>query len=126
MMRRMAIGLGVAAVAAGLTAGATARALAADPPIHRVAIEVSARGFVPASFELEAGVPAELVFLRTTPSRCAAEVHIPELGVPRTALPEGEPVTIRIESPEPGSYAFLCGMNMLRGTLLVTTGQRTP
>jgi plastocyanin domain-containing protein len=114
---RMAI---AAAAVAVLGAGAFSVAAAlGDPPVQRIEIEVSARGFVPASFDLKPGVPAELVFTRTTPSRCAAEVHIPDMGVEKTPLVQGEPVTIRVGAPEAGTYTFMCGMNMFRGTVVV-------
>lgn len=90
-----------------------------EPAVQRVEIEVTGRGFQPATVELAAGVPAELVFTRTTGSGCAAQVQIAELGVARTALPQDEPVTITINVKKPGSYTFACGMNMLKGTIVV-------
>lgn len=121
-MKRFGTGLGMVAVVVAAGAAYAATGLAADagdPPVQRVEIEVTAGGYAPASFELEAGVPAELVFTRTMGSGCASQVHSPDLDVPKTPLPQGEPVTIRIEAPEAGSYAFLCGMNMLEGTVVV-------
>jgi plastocyanin domain-containing protein len=100
--------------------GSTPAASGAEPEVQRVEIEATARGYVPAEVELVAGAPAELVFTRRTGSGCASQVHIPELGVEMTRLPQGEPVTVRIPGAEPGSYEFLCGMNMLRGTIRVT------
>jgi P-type Cu+ transporter len=90
-----------------------------EPAVHRVEIEVTARGFVPAEIELVAGVPADLVFTRTTASGCTSHVHIPALGVEKTPLRQSEPVTIRVSPREPGSYEYLCGMDMLRGTIRV-------
>jgi heme/copper-type cytochrome/quinol oxidase subunit 2 len=87
--------------------------------IQRVAIEVTSTGYTPATIRLERGLQTELVFTRTTASRCAAEVHIPDLGVAKTALPQGEAVTIRFTPETAGTFAFLCGMDMLRGSLIV-------
>jgi plastocyanin domain-containing protein len=87
--------------------------------VNRIAVEVTARGFLPDTISLVAGQPTELVFTRTTPSGCAAEVHSPDLGIPITRLPQGEPVTIRVAHAETGSFTFLCGMDMFRGTIVV-------
>jgi P-type Cu+ transporter len=112
--------VGVLAVA-GAWGGGVARAEAAhaDPPATRVEIEVTARGFVPDAIEVVAGQPVDLVFTRTTASGCAAQVQIPALGVQRTALPQGEPVTVRVAPRAPGTYEFACGMNMFKGTIRV-------
>jgi plastocyanin domain-containing protein len=118
-MKGLRMAVATAAVAVLVAGGITVAYALTDPPVQRIEIEVSARGFVPASFELRPGVPAELVFTRTTPSRCAAEVHIPDMGVARVPLVQGEPVTIRVAAPKAGGYTFMCGMNMFRGTVVV-------
>jgi plastocyanin domain-containing protein len=59
------------------------------------------------------------VFTRTSPSRCVAEVHVPDLGVGKTPLTLGQPVTVRVTPDKPGVYEFRCGMDMLRGRLIV-------
>jgi len=87
--------------------------------VQRARVAVTGSGYAPAAITLQAGVPAEIVFTRTTGSGCAAEVHIPELGVEKTALPKDEAVTVSFTPEEPGTYAFLCGMNMLRGEIAV-------
>jgi hypothetical protein len=87
--------------------------------VQRAAIEVTSSGYTPATIRLERGLPAELVFTRTTASGCTAEVHIPEVGVAKTALPQGEAVTVLFTPGTSGAFAFLCGMDMLRGTLIV-------
>jgi plastocyanin domain-containing protein len=67
---------------------------------------------------LPAGRPATLEFTRETDDTCATEVVFPTLGI-RSALPLGEPVTVTIEPQPAGDLTFVCGMNMLRGTLVV-------
>ena len=71
--------------------------------------------------ELQAGVPTELVFTRTNLPACAPEVHIPELGIDKTELPGNEAVSIAFTPEEPGAFEFLCGMDMLRGELIVVS-----
>lgn len=87
--------------------------------VQRAAITVMPRGYEPSTIILAAGVPAELVFTRPADAGCGNEVQIPDLGVEKTALPVGEAITVRFTPEEPGTYAFTCGMNMLRGTLIV-------
>lgn len=87
--------------------------------VQRAAITVLPGGYEPAAVVLEAGVPAELVFTRPASGGCGNEVQIPDFGVGKTALPVGEAITVQFTPEEPGTYAFTCGMNMLRGTLIV-------
>jgi plastocyanin domain-containing protein len=87
--------------------------------VQRAEITVLPGGYEPSAIALEAGVPAELVFTRPAEAGCGDEVQIPDFGVEKTTLPVGEAVTVRFTPEEPGTYTFTCGMNMLRGTLLV-------
>jgi plastocyanin domain-containing protein len=133
VIRRVRIftGIGAAALAVAFGsgfAGAAATdggAVATDPEIQRISIEATARGFVPDTVKLTAGVPAEMVFTRTMPSGCAAQVHIPDFGVGKTALPQGEAVTISIKPTAAGVHEFRCGMDMLRGVIVVKPGAGT-
>jgi plastocyanin domain-containing protein len=88
--------------------------------VPRVAIEATGRGFVPDTVRLTAGRAAELVFTRTTSSGCVAQVHIPDLGVGRTDLPQNVPVVIRVTPEQPGAWEFRCGMDMHRGVIIVS------
>ena len=85
-----------------------------------VHVEAGSAGFAPDTVRLVTGKPANIVFTRTVAASCMAEVHIPDMGVPKTALPQGQPVTIRITPAEVGAYEFRCGMNMRRGTIIVS------
>jgi hypothetical protein len=105
---------------ASTSAGAV-DAVVAEDGVARVAIEAGGRGFAPDTVRVVAGQPTDLVFTRTSASRCVADVHIPDLGVGRTDLVLNEPVAIRIQPEEPGRYQFRCGMDMLKGTIIVTT-----
>jgi plastocyanin len=85
--------------------------------VVRVTAETS--GYVPARIQLKAGVPAQLVFTRTTDSACLSQIQIPAFGVEATDLPKGEPVAIAFTPDEAGAFTFMCGMDMQRGTLVV-------
>ena len=84
-----------------------------------VAITIGSRGFEPAQIELKAGVQARLVFTRQTEQTCATNVQIPDLGVPTTELPMDKAVAITVTPKENGTFTFACGMDMIKGTLLV-------
>ncbi len=96
----------------------TTRGQTQDPPKpKRVEIAVTPEGFSPNRVEVQAGVPIELVFTRKTDKTCATEVVVPSLKL-KKALPLNEPVTIAL-TPEKDEVSFACGMNMLRGKLVV-------
>ena len=101
--------------------GASATAVAAvENGVQTVAVTVGPGGFAPDRVALRAGVPARLVFTRTTDRTCATEVQVPSLGVGKTALPLDEAVVVTFTPTEAGTFAFTCGMGMMRGTLIVT------
>lgn len=88
--------------------------------VQVIAIRVGPGGYEPSAIELEAGIPAQLVFTRTSGSGCMNQVQIPDLGVGKTDLPLDEAVTVAITPDEAGTFRFACGMDMVRGTILVT------
>jgi P-type Cu+ transporter len=119
--RTMALGFGallLLAVGAHAAAGAS-RAGAQPTDVRRVSIEATGKGFAPDTVRLPVGAPADLVFTRTTTSGCMAQVHIPDLGIGKTALALGEPVVVRVTPEKAGSYEFRCGMDMHRGVIIV-------
>jgi plastocyanin domain-containing protein len=86
--------------------------------VQAVAIAVGATTFEPARLTLQAGVRARLTFTRTSDTTCATSVVFPSLKITRE-LPLNERVVIEFTPREAGEVAFACGMNMLRGTLVV-------
>lgn len=100
------------------TPGAPAAAHVEDG-VQVVHVSVTAQGYAPGSITLRAGVPARLVFTRHAEGGCIEQVQIPSLGVAPTYLPLHEPVTITVTPPEDGTFTFACGMDMIRGTILV-------
>jgi plastocyanin domain-containing protein len=87
------------------------------PKPKRVEIAITPDGFSPGRVDVAAGVPIELVFIRKTDKTCATEVVVPALKIKRP-LPLNEPVAIPF-TPEKGDVIFACGMNMLKGKLVV-------
>jgi RND family efflux transporter MFP subunit len=110
-------GPGPAAAATGGPAPAGAAAGSGRAGVQSMRVEIGEQGFVPDRLTLRAGVPAQITFVRTTNNTCATEVVFPSLGVKR-ALPLNEPVTIEV-TPARGELAFACGMDMLKGTVVV-------
>lgn len=74
-------------------------------------------GYEPATVRVKAGVPVRLVFDRQETSGCSEEVVFPAFGI-RKFLPAGKPTPIVVTPPAPGRYEFMCGMSMLRGSLV--------
>lgn len=104
-------------VAAGVTLAADARA---DTPHHEareIEIVVQA-GYSPNRIEITEGERVALRFIRKESSGCSREVVFPALGI-RKELPQGTPVVIQLPALKAGEYEFKCGMDMLRGKLVV-------
>jgi plastocyanin domain-containing protein len=78
------------------------------------------RGYHPQRATLTAGVPVRLTFLRRESGGCSREIVIPKFGI-RKELPQNVPVTIQLPPLAAGELAFTCGMNMMRGALVVAT-----
>ncbi len=81
-------------------------------------VVVNEQGYDPAKVVLRAGTPARITFVRTTDKTCGTEVVFPSLNI-RRALPVNEPVVIEFTPSKGGEIAFMCGMNMLHGSVVV-------
>ena len=79
---------------------------------------VTDKGYEPTKLTLRAGQPARITFVRTTDKTCGTEVVFPSLNI-RRPLPLNEPVVIEFTPRDSGEIGFGCGMNMLRGTVVV-------
>ena len=104
------------ASSAATNAAAGGSAAASNGPTAKVL--VTEQGFEPSMITVRAGVTARLTFVRTTEKTCGTEVVFPSLKIKR-ALPLNVPVTIEFTSPQTGEVAFACGMNMLKGVVVV-------
>ena len=101
----------------GATAGPTEVADTPSATSRQAArVTVTPAGFQPSHLSLRQGVPAEVTFLRTTDATCAKEVVFPSLGI-RKKLPLNQPVVVTF-TPKSGEIGFVCGMNMLRGSVV--------
>ena len=75
-------------------------------------------GYEPGAIRVRAGQPVRLVFDRQEDASCSEEVVFPDFGVRRFLAPFAR-TTIDLTPARPGTYEFTCGMNMLRGRLVV-------
>ncbi len=76
-------------------------------------------GYHPADIQLKKDIPVRLVFNRQESTSCSEEVVIPEFGIKRTLTAFAETV-VEFTPTKSGTYEFMCGMNMLHGSLIVT------
>jgi len=103
-------------------AGRASGAAAPVPVVEQRVIEITATGLTPDRIVVPARQPVDLVFVRRTDETCGTEILIEDLGI-RRALPLNERVVIRLPARAPGDLAFSCGMDMLRGVIVVRDGR---
>ncbi len=87
-------------------------------PAQKAKVAITEKGYEPASIELKAGTPAEVTFTRKTDATCGTEIVIPEYSV-KEKLPLNKPVTVKFTPKKSGEFKFTCGMDMLRGKVVV-------
>ncbi|MFN2444351.1 MAG: efflux RND transporter periplasmic adaptor subunit [Vicinamibacterales bacterium] len=99
---------------------ATARSGAThgDMGVQEAHVSVTDASFEPQRVTLRVGVLARVMFTRTSDNTCATAVVFTSLNI-RRELPLNEPVPIEFTPDKAGQIAFACGMNMLRGTVVV-------
>ena len=84
-----------------------------------ITIIVRDTGYTPSRILLKAGVPTRLIFDQRGSSECSSMIQIPGLGIKKTTLPPGEKTVIEFVPQEDGECTFTCGMNMLKGAIMV-------
>jgi plastocyanin domain-containing protein len=85
---------------------------------QRVAIRADGKGFTPSAVTVKKGVPAILVFTRTSDDTCAKDVVFPELNM-KKALPLNQPVDVEVPTDTTRTLAFTCGMRMFNSSVLI-------
>lgn len=86
---------------------------------QRVAIRVTAEGFVPKEVHLQQGRPGFLLFTREVESECLNAVRMPWMAK-AAPLPLRETVTIQIpDMSQPGEFSYACWMDMVYGTVVI-------
>src|SRR5512132_3708107 len=85
--------------------------------IQEVVVRVQG-GYSPNVIHSEQGVPLRLVFDRRETGDCSSRVLFPDFGV-LASLPAFASTTVDIMPERAGTFGFVCGMNMIHGTLVV-------
>ncbi len=94
-------------------------ARADTPPVREVAVVVDKGSYTPSRIEIAPGEAVRLKVVRKEYTPCTKDIVFPALGITRE-LPVGKEVVIDIPAQPSGEVAFRCGMNMVKGSLVVT------
>lgn len=87
-------------------------------------LEITVRGgYQPRVSYVPEGRPTQLTITRSERGSCGREIVFPWLDLRRT-LPLDVPVTVDLPALAPGEYEYSCGMNMMRGTIVVEPADR--
>ena len=100
-------------------AGSAEPAKAANVPADATQITVSEDGYEPAAIPVKKGQPVKLAFYRADADNCGGEVIFAKQNI-RKKLPVGRTVLVEFTPTVAGEIAFACGMDMLRGKLVVS------
>lgn len=100
-------------------AGSNEPEKAANVPTDATKITVSASGFAPESIPVKKGQPVKLAFYRADANNCGGEVVFSKQNIRKT-LPVGETVLVEFTPTGAGEIMFACGMDMMRGKLVVS------
>ena len=86
-------------------------------------VEITVKGgYSPDVIVVQEGKPVRLLFYRDETSSCSEKIIFGDFGVART-LPAYQTTAIEFTPKKAGEYLFTCGMNMLRGKLIVEAKQ---
>ncbi|HCA59965.1 MAG TPA: hypothetical protein DEP46_18525 [Blastocatellia bacterium] len=91
----------------------------ANVPAGATKVTVSSNGYEPSSVSVVKGQPVKLAFYRADSENCGGEVVFAKQNI-RKKLAVSETVLVEFTPTEAGEIAFACGMDMLRGKLVVT------
>ena len=98
--------------------GEAATTSAAEVPPGAIKIDLSSKGFEPSQVNVSKGQTVKLAFSRKDDGNCGSEVVFTKLNLKKT-LPAGKMTIVEITPTETGDLAFACGMDMLKGKLVV-------
>jgi plastocyanin domain-containing protein len=84
---------------------------------QQVAITVKG-GYSPDVIVVKQGIPVKIDFYRDETESCSEKVIFGDFGIARD-LPAFRTTSVEFTPDKPGEFVFTCGMNMLRGKLIV-------
>jgi plastocyanin domain-containing protein len=85
---------------------------------QEVRLTVTDKGFEPAEITVEKDRPIVLTVTRKTDATCAKEIVFKGMDV-RRDLPLNEDVRIELPAHPSGTLEYACGMDMIKGSLVV-------
>ncbi|HVT44536.1 MAG TPA: cupredoxin domain-containing protein [Thermoanaerobaculia bacterium] len=100
------------------SAGTPASPAMSAQSVQEFTVNVSGSGFSPASLNVKKGQPVRIHFKRNDQPTCADEVVFAALNV-RRKLPASQITTVDITPQKEGTLTFACGMDMMKGKLIV-------
>ena len=92
-------------------------ARAGEGGVQEVKITVKG-GYTPDVVVVKQGRPVRLDFYRDETSSCSEQVVLGDFGIARD-LPAFKTTPVEFTPQKPGEFTWTCGMNMLRGKLVV-------
>ena len=95
----------------------TASAVSTSGGVQEIDIVVKG-GYSPDVIEVERGKPVQLSFYRDEENSCSEELLMPDFSI-RRDLPAFKTTLVELLPQQAGTFAFTCGMGMLRGSLVV-------
>lgn len=105
-------------LAVGVLAGLVVGCGSGSAKSNEFQIAVTDKGFEPAETRVPKGRSVTLVITRKTDQTCAKEVVFPSLNQ-RHDLPLNQPVRVILPASGGGRISYVCGMNMLGGSIVV-------
>ena len=105
-------------IGGAILSGGEVQNVIAKPRVQSAKVTISERGYQPVALRLRKGIPARVTFVRTTDATRVKEIVLPDFGIRRT-LPLNQSVVVTFTPTRKGTFTFVCGMNMLRGTIVV-------
>jgi plastocyanin domain-containing protein len=98
-------------------------AAAAQGGVQEIRVLVKG-GYTPDTILVQAGKPVRLQFYRDETADCSERVVFDAFGI-NQQLPAFTTTTVEFTPKTPGEFPFRCGMNMLKGLLVVEPADAT-
>lgn len=99
-------------------APATAPVTTTSAAVQTVDIRISGGEYQPASVTVAKGQPVRLNFTRDEKPTCGDVLVFPALNI-RKEIPVNQVVSVDLNPTETGNLEFTCGMNMMKGAVVV-------
>lgn len=99
-----------------------ATATQSDAGVQEISIRIKG-GYSPDVIEVVKDKLVRLNFFRDEENSCSEEIVFSDFGI-RRELPAFQTTVVELLPKAAGSFEFVCGMNMLRGTLIVKADER--